>query len=436
MDDKKKNPGNSDGGAPMEPGARSAFRRRDKSEPETGGKPDKPIPSQPRSFSSIRPQGGGSSFTRKHLAQGPAAAGSGSEEKKEATPAPGAGKPEDGKSQSAASDAPAADAGTTPKTDATDAKTDRPADGDVKTGEVTAAGTPPQSSGAGGDTLRLRVNPRGPSRSLNTTPSRGVRRRLPDIRQGRATSGGQQYGIFSLFFGFLWLNFKVIFFTLLMFGLGALLGFIAMTEYIKTKEVIVPDVSGMTVAEAFDELGDRELGIRRLRVETSTLVAPGEIISQQPTDGQKVKVNTQVGVVISSGRSRYIVPNVVNETQENAVNKIAGARLKVGSILQIEDASIAPGNVISQDPQGDTGLDEPREVNLMVSSGPPGKSLSMPDLTGRTLLEAQTALKALGISDVTVSPANSPPDAIVREQIPLVGKTVFTRDKVTLTVRR
>lgn len=143
-----------------------------------------------------------------------------------------------------------------------------------------------------------------------------------------------------------------------------------------------------------------------------------------------------MGVIISSGRAQYMVPNVVNEIKENAINKIKGARLEVGNILTVEDVSVARGNVISQSPIGGTGQDEPVKVDLMVSAGPPGKSLTMPDLAGITVLEARAALKAVGIDDVITEPADAPADAKVINHDPLVGKTVFQTDKVILTTKK
>jgi beta-lactam-binding protein with PASTA domain len=451
---------------PKAPETRSAFNRRQGEAPPAAPQPEeKPIPSQPRSFSPVRPQR--ASSPRKSLASAPADAGTpaNTEPKKDfvaASPdAPAAPKDKaqaGGGAPSAAKAASIAGAGvTTPtnsekltektETGSAAATPEAPATGATAASpdatratsprlKVAHASSPPQSSGAGGDTIRLRVSPRPQARTLNTAPGRGVRRRLPDIRQGKTTSASGHYGPFSLFFGFLWLIFKMIFFTGLVLGLGALIGFMVMTEYIKTPEVTVPNVSGMKIDEAFDVLSDKKLGVIKRGTESSGLVAPGEIISQQPPAGAKAKVDTDVGVVISSGRAQFVVPNVVNETRENAINKIRGARLEVGNVLTVEDNSVARGNVISQSPIGGTGQDEAVKVDLMISAGPPGKSLTMPDLAGRTVIEAKAALKAVGIDDVVTEPADAAPDAKVVSHDPLVGKTVFQTDKVTLVTSK
>jgi len=449
MDDKNKQGKTND---PFEPESHSAFPRRDKAADSPAPTGDKPIPSQPRSFSPVRPQR--NAVPRKGLSTpaasdspetgGPAAAEAPAAAVTPSTPSVAGASPNAGATSSfpRPTTATAKSTSTVLPTKTASAPDSKPAAAPAAeaTGTVTgaAAGTaasapPPQSSGAGGDTIRLRVQPRSHARTLNTAPGRGLRRRLPDIRQGKATTNAASYGPFAMLFGFLWLMFKMIFFTGLVLGLGALIGFMIMTEYIKTPEVTVPNVSGMKIEEAFEVLSDKELGVIKLRTESSGLVAPGEIISQQPPAGASAKVKTDVGVVISSGRSQYVVPNVVNETRENAMNKIRGARLEVGNVLSLEDASVPRGNVISQNPLGGQGYDEPVKVDLMISAGPPGKSLSMPDLSGRTVLEAKAALQAVGIEDVETVPADAPADAEVKSHTPLVGKTVFQTDKITLT---
>jgi len=71
----------------------------------------------------------------------------------------------------------------------------------------------------------------------------------------------------------------------------------------------------------------------------------------------------------------------------------------------------------------------------LVSAGPPGKSMTMPDLAGISLAEAKAALKRLGITDIKVSPDGATDKARVTGHDPLVGKTIFQTDRVTITAR-
>ncbi|MGI8908915.1 MAG: PASTA domain-containing protein [Candidatus Sumerlaeaceae bacterium] len=297
-----------------------------------------------------------------------------------------------------------------------------------------AAPTP----GGGGDTIRLRVNPKAGSAfgSGAAGPPRSARQRLPDIRRRQtARSTVPTYGPFSLFFGFVWLIFKMVFFTALVLALGVGLGYAILWWYIKTPEVTVPNVRGMKIAEAFEVLSDKKLGMVKVRSESSGLVAPGEIVEQSPPAGSMFKQGRAVGVVISSGRSKFTVPNVVGESVENARNKIRGANLEVGTELRMEDASVPKEAIISQQPAANTGLDEPTKVDLLVSSGPPGKGLTMPNVTGVTFGEAKAALSRLGMTEIVTEPPGQADGTVVAQE-PLVGKTILQTDRVTLRLRK
>lgn len=315
------------------------------------------------------------------------------------------------------------------------------ASGEPRSADVRGGKTEPaRSAPAGGDTVRLRVNPSQRAKtSGGTFPTSAVprpARRLPDIRRRQAAPAATpHYGPFSLFFGFIWLIFKMLFFSALVMGLAAATGYAVMHWYIRTETVTVPNVRGMKVSEAFDVLSEKKLGMIKVRSESSGLVAPGEIIEQNPQAGSSAKEGRAVGVVVSSGRSRYMVPNVVGESIDNARNKIKGAGLEVGNELRLEDPNVPKEAVISQQPAPNTGTDDPVKVDLLVSSGPPGKSLTMPELTGRTLAEAKAALSRLGITDITVQPPDAAADATILTQEPLVGKSIFQTDRVTLTTR-
>jgi serine/threonine-protein kinase len=75
-----------------------------------------------------------------------------------------------------------------------------------------------------------------------------------------------------------------------------------------------------------------------------------------------------VRVVVSSGQSSFVVPSVVGETQENAINKIKSSRMEVGNITEF--ASDKPkGTVVTQSPDADKGFDKPQKVDLLISKG-------------------------------------------------------------------
>jgi hypothetical protein len=209
--------------------------------------------------------------------------------------------------------------------------------------------------------LRRRAQPRRPSGT----------RRVAEVRPRR-----REGGFFTFVFSVIGLIIRMVIVLVLVGALGAVVGYEAVRLYVRTPEVVVPNVKGMKLPDAFDTLGQKKLGLLKERVEPNSLVAPGEIIEQKPPPGTKAKEGTVVRVVVSSGRANYIVPDVIGERRENAENKIRGAGLEVGDISYLESETVPRDCVISQNPEPNKGLEQPAPVHLLLSKGPPRSSAS------------------------------------------------------------
>ena len=191
--------------------------------------------------------------------------------------------------------------------------------------------------------------------------------RIADMPR-RDYSARHRFGFIWYVMGFFGLIFRSMLVTVIVMGLSGWIGYNAMRFYIKTPETTVPNVRGMKVDAALEQLGRVKLGMVLDRAETSGLVAPGEIINQAPLPGTRMKEKADVRVVVSSGQASFVVPSVVGETQENAINKIKSSRMEVGNIT--EYVSDKPkGTVVTQSPDAGKGFDKPQQVNLLVSTG-------------------------------------------------------------------
>jgi beta-lactam-binding protein with PASTA domain len=324
--------------------------------------------------------------------------------------------------------------------------------GDLQEKPAEPSGPPGVETGsAGGDTLRMPsipMRPDGPAApgpqaepqpgpEIEPQPAqtrRFFRTRVDYLPRKRFKARGG-LGFFSFIFGLFGLVIKMTIVTLLVFAIGGVAGYKVISLYVKGKEIPVPNVRGMKVADAVDILSDKKLSLVKERAESSGLVAPGEIIDQRPPVGTTVKENTVVRVVVSSGRAKFIVPDLIGETRENAVNKIKGARLEVGNIIYIEDDTVAKDTVITQVPDANKGLDAPGKVDLLISSGPRGSAFPMPDVTDKSLEEARVALAKLGVTDIAVEPADAATGRVV-EQEPLVGKQILQSQRVVLKLEQ
>ena len=208
-------------------------------------------------------------------------------------------------------------------------------------------------------------------------------------------------------------------------------GITATTE----KQVDVPDVRGMTEDEARDELNDKNLGMRVSGREASDEYAEGEIISQDPGEGEKVDEHTTIEVVVSTGPETKMVqvPNVVNDEEADAEKEIEDAGLIVKKEFEASD-DVDAGRVISVSPDAGTEVEEGSEVTIVVSTGPETKMVPVPKLVGREAADAEAALTSAGLVGSVTEQYSDEPAGQVISQSPLEGEQVEEGSTVSYVV--
>jgi serine/threonine-protein kinase len=127
------------------------------------------------------------------------------------------------------------------------------------------------------------------------------------------------------------------------------------------------------------------------------------------------------------------VPPVVGEQFDTARTVLQNAGF---SVSRVNEASTRPaGFVFAQSPNGGTNADKGSTVQLTVSSGPPKPGpVSVPNVVGESLPQAQQELGKLGLKNRVVSQASSQPGNQVLSQTPNPGQSAPPGSAVTLTV--
>ena len=201
------------------------------------------------------------------------------------------------------------------------------------------------------------------------------------------------------------------------------------------KQVDVPDVRGMTEDEARDELNDKNLGMRVSGREASDEYDKGEIISQDPGEGEKVDEHTTIEVVVSTGPETKMVqvPNVVNDEEADAEKEIEDAGLIVKKEFETSD-DVDAGRVISVSPDAGTEVEEGSEVTIVVSTGPETKMVAVPKLVGREAADAEAALTSAGLVGSVTEQYSDEPAGQVISQSPLEGEQVEEGSTVSYVV--
>ena len=137
-----------------------------------------------------------------------------------------------------------------------------------------------------------------------------------------------------------------------------------------------------------------------------------------------------------SSANQTEVPNVVGKTTEQAMQLIQDAGLQVGTMDSAYDPSVEAGHVSSQSPKGGNKVDKGTKVNLVVSQGT--EEIEVPDLTGKTLSEAQNELAKLGfaVGSTTEETSDTVDSGKVCGQDPKAGKSAKKGSSVNLVISK
>lgn len=200
-------------------------------------------------------------------------------------------------------------------------------------------------------------------------------------------------------------------------------------------DVTVPDVTGMTLEEAEVALDDAGLEIGRITEEATEDSEPGIVLSQTPPAGDTAAEGSRVDVVVARAVEGVEVPDVLGLSLDDATAVIEEAGLTVRSD-EVFSSDVDAGLVVSQSPQPGTRVESGAEVGLSVSKGPePAANVSVPDLSGMSRDEAETALDAAGLG-IRVVQMNSEavPAGDVVTQAPGAGSSVAPGTTVAVVV--
>ncbi len=201
------------------------------------------------------------------------------------------------------------------------------------------------------------------------------------------------------------------------------------------KEVQVPNLQGMELKEATEELAALNLKIAVAGRNFSDEVEKDLIISQEPAPEQTVKTGREISVILSKGPEMVQVPNVVGLPQGDAEIQLRNNGLEVGTTDQNYDDRYQLGQVISQSPSGGEAA-KGSKVNLLISKGKTPPKVPMPALEGLSLDEAEDRLteKGLVLGPVKRQDSNTYKKDIVISQDTASGILIEQGSTVNLVV--
>lgn len=195
----------------------------------------------------------------------------------------------------------------------------------------------------------------------------------------------------------------------------------------------VPNVIGMTQAEAEEALKDAKLDYKIGTPVVTDEYESGQVVSTNPDAGTKVKKGYKVEIIISkkSDDETVKVPPVIGLNIEDAEETLENFDLKYKVVY--EDSDKEPDTVIKQDPEARTEVDLNSTVTLTVSREM--KDVDVPNLIGMTQKEAKKALEEVGLKLGNVKEQDSKKEeGTVIEQSKTKNSTAKEGDSIDIVI--
>jgi serine/threonine-protein kinase len=135
------------------------------------------------------------------------------------------------------------------------------------------------------------------------------------------------------------------------------------------------------------------------------------------------------------GGEKVTVPDVIGETQEEAVAELEDAGLEVEVEDAAEDAEGEEGTVVAEDPGPGTEVDRGSTIRIEVIR--PQQPVAVPDVIGLSQAEATAEIEALGLRAATRTETDDSvePGSVIA-QSPRPGAEVSPGSRVSLTIAK
>ena len=230
---------------------------------------------------------------------------------------------------------------------------------------------------------------------------------------------------------------KTLLFVGFVMTVGMLASYLGMRFAVRGTEVAVSSLVGKTIDEAQKILlkVDLRLGISGERYD---LEVPGRtIISQYPRPGGKIKVQREVRVIVSLGKRKSPVPNLIGSTLRVARLMVTQSGYELGTLSEISVGSVENRRVVQQSPAPDTISWGGQKIDILVSLESTDRYI-MPDVIGQNLYRVRFFFEKKGFKLGKVQYANydDVPRGSVVKQFPEPGYVLAKNYSVNLEVAR
>jgi eukaryotic-like serine/threonine-protein kinase len=216
-----------------------------------------------------------------------------------------------------------------------------------------------------------------------------------------------------------------------------LLNNVIMPWYVSEPEEKVPNVISLKEEKALETLKDANLEPVISDTTFDERYPRGTIILQKPTAGENVKEGRRIYLFVSGGEPVVLVPSLKGRSVRDAKFSLERLGLTLGHVDNIPSSN--PKNMIfDQQYVEGTPLKKGDSVGVSVSAGEEYGEITVPDLIGKSLTEAEKILQdsSLSMGKINYQPSFSLLPNTVLDQYPSKGNKANKGDQIDLFVTK
>lgn len=203
---------------------------------------------------------------------------------------------------------------------------------------------------------------------------------------------------------------------------------------IRGREVEMPSVVGLKLADAQKQLSSKGLGLK-VADRVYDAAPAGNVIRQLPSAGLEMKVSQDAHVVVSLGPLHVTIPSLQGGSLRSARVALLQTGLQLGEVSAPYLNNSPADTVLVQTPPPGAQASS-AHVDMLASLGPRPAAYVMPFVIGVPSSEAQREFSLTGIHNIRVTPVPAPnwPAGTVMDQTPPAGARLSSSDTIELKV--
>lgn len=182
---------------------------------------------------------------------------------------------------------------------------------------------------------------------------------------------------------------------------------------------------------SFDE-AEKQLKEKGFQVERKAQESDrpaGTVLEQDPKSGTEAEKNSVVKLTVAKEISKAEVPDLKGKKKDEAAKALTDAKLRLGSVTEIDSPGAVPGTVIEQQIQPGQQLEVGKTVGITIAKA--STQTAVPNFAGRTVGQYKDELRRANLKvGIVVGPSDD--NAIVLGTDPQPGTPVNSGQAVNL----